>query len=71
MTFDEFLKNCTACGGNWVAMLLTGVKVTFPGEYDRIVAGVEKVGFGHGGFKAFEYVLTELEKLGVIPPDDK
>lgn len=27
MTFSEFLSNCTACGGNWGAMLLTGTLI--------------------------------------------
>lgn len=32
MKFDEFLKQCTACGGNWSAMLMTGVKRPAKGE---------------------------------------
>ena len=30
MTGPEFLQNCTACGGNWGGMLLSGIKF-----YDR------------------------------------
>ena len=33
MTFTEFLNKCTACGGNWTAMLLTGIKACFPEYY--------------------------------------
>lgn len=30
MTYDEFMKHCTACGGNWGGMLLTGIKELYP-----------------------------------------
>ena len=30
MSCDEFLNNCSACGGNWGGMLLTGVKRLYP-----------------------------------------
>lgn len=36
MTMDEFLSYCTACGGNWGGMLLTGVKKLFPHVWDAI-----------------------------------
>ena len=36
MRFEEFLNNCTACGGNWGAMLLTGIKKVFPEHYDEV-----------------------------------
>ena len=32
MTFKEFLGHCTAQGGNWTKMLMTGIKEVFP-EY--------------------------------------
>ena len=35
-TFDDFLKHCTACGGNWGQMLLTGIKALYPSVYDAI-----------------------------------
>ena len=31
-----FLKECTACGGNWGGMLLTGIKKLFPEVYNAI-----------------------------------
>lgn len=34
MTQEEFLQKCTACGGDWGAMLLTGIKAVFPEYYD-------------------------------------
>ena len=36
MTMDEFLNHCTACGGNWGGMLLTGLKELYPEVYDAI-----------------------------------
>lgn len=36
MTMDDFLKHCTACGGNWGGMLLTGLKELYPEVYDAI-----------------------------------
>ena len=36
MTFDEFLKKCTCCGGNWGGMLLTGVMELYPSVWDAI-----------------------------------
>ena len=36
MTMPEFLDHCTACGGNWGAMLLTGIKTLYPAVYDAI-----------------------------------
>ena len=35
-TFDDFLKHCTACGGDWGQMLLTGIKALWPSVYDAI-----------------------------------
>lgn len=36
MTMDTFLTHCTACGGNWGGMLLTGLKELYPEVYDAI-----------------------------------
>lgn len=36
MTMDQFLNHCTACGGNWGGMLLTGIKALYPEVYDAI-----------------------------------
>lgn len=36
MTMDEFLKHCTACGGNWGGMLLTGINDLYPAVYEAI-----------------------------------
>lgn len=36
MTMDQFLDHCTACGGNWGGMLLTGLQELYPEVYDAI-----------------------------------
>ena len=36
MTMREFLQSCTACGGNWAGMLLTGMKEIFPTVWEAI-----------------------------------
>ena len=35
-TFSNFLSNCSACGGNWGGMLLTGIRKVFPTVYEVI-----------------------------------
>ena len=36
MSFDEFLDHCTAHGGNWGGMLLSGLKKLRPKVWDAI-----------------------------------
>lgn len=36
MTRTEFLNSCTACGGNWTAMLMSGIKQCFPEKYEAM-----------------------------------
>lgn len=34
---EEFIKNdCTACGGNWTAMILTGIKKRWPEYFESM-----------------------------------
>ena len=35
-SMKSFFEYCTCCGGNWVGMLLSGVKALFPSVYDAI-----------------------------------
>lgn len=35
-TCKDFLSHCTACGGNWGGMLLTGIKELWPNVYEAI-----------------------------------
>ena len=32
----KFLDHCTACGGNWGGMLLTGIRKLYPAVWDAI-----------------------------------
>lgn len=70
MTQKEFLSHCNACGGNWVAMLLSGIEKVFPNDYKSVVEEVDKIGFGSGGVKAFAYVCDWLEEHGIITEED-
>lgn len=36
MSMKEFLQSCTACGGNWGGMLLSGIKRLFPNVWKAI-----------------------------------
>lgn len=56
MTTDEFLSHCTACGGNWGAMLLTGIKVLYPTVYDAIPDDM-----GHFAWRCLCEVLELLQ----------
>lgn len=61
MTMHDFVKNhCIACGGDWGAMILTGIKDLSPATYEAIP---EKM--GSNGFKAFSNLITLLYFLGV------
>ena len=44
-TFTEFMNECTACGGNWGGMLLSGIKRLFPEVYDAIPDNIGKNAF--------------------------
>lgn len=57
MTFDQFLDHCTACGGNWGGMLLTGVRELWPEVWDIIPDGM--------GVHAFATICNLLILLGV------
>ena len=58
MTMDEFLNHCTACGGNWGGMLLTGIKALYPEVYDAIPDNM-----GHFAWLA---ICTTTKLLGVV-----
>lgn len=58
MTMDEFLKHCTACGGNWGGMLLTGINKLYPEVYNAIPDDM-----GHFAWYA---ICTTLKLLGVL-----
>ena len=63
MTFDEFLTHCTACGGNWGGMLLTGLHELRPQVWDAIP--------DHMGVYAWTCICNTLELCGIEMPKDE
>lgn len=63
MSFEEFLSHCTACGGNWGGMLLTGIKKLFPHVWEAIPDNM--------GCFAWEGICTTLSLCGVKCNEDK
>lgn len=60
MTASEFMANCTCCGGNWTAMLLTGIEKLAPEVYACIPEDM-----GETGFIAFECLCRVLQLMGI------
>ena len=58
MTMDEFLNHCTACGGNWGGMLLTGIKALYPEVYNAIPNDM--------GIFAWSGICRTTKLLGII-----
>lgn len=56
MKMSEFMKNCTAYGSNWGAMLLTGIAEVFPDKYKEVEEHYNSMNFSHGGIKPFVYL---------------
>lgn len=55
--FSEFLKHCTACGGNWGGMLLTGIRELYPNVWDAIPDNM--------GVYSFTCICYTLQLCGV------
>ena len=36
MSGTKFLSNCNACGGNWSAMIMSGIRKCFPEQYNSM-----------------------------------
>lgn len=60
-TFTKFLKYCTACGGNWGGMILTGIRDLYPRVYDAIPNDM--------GMFAMTCICNTLVLLGVDTAD--
>lgn len=65
MSMDDFFKQCIACGGNWGAMLLTGIKSVFPGGYDAVREQYNSMDFNDGGVRAFSFLCEWITAHGV------
>ena len=57
MPVSEFFTHCTACGGNWGGMLLTGVRELYPDVWEAIPEDM--------GVHAFTTICNLLILLGV------
>lgn len=55
MTQKEFIDHCTTCGGNWTALLMTGLKDLFPLTF----AALPDTDYG------FEDICDLIAELGV------
>lgn len=44
-SLDSFWKHCIACGGDWSAMILTGIKELYPEIWDMIPDKMGKFAF--------------------------
>ena len=66
MKISEFMQNCTACGGNWGAMLLSGIKRVFPDKYKKVEEHYNSMDFSHGGIKPFVYLCDWLNENGIV-----
>ena len=58
--FDAFLDHCLMQGGNWVGMILTGIKELFPDVYAALPDEL-----GATGFESFENLICVLQLCGV------
>lgn len=62
MTMEQFLDNCTACGGNWGGMLLTGIQKLYPEVYNAIPEDM--------GIFAWSGICRTIKLLGVECSDE-
>ena len=56
-SFEDFLHHCTACGGNWGGMLLTGIRELWPNIWNAIPDNM--------GLRPFECIVSVLILCGV------
>ena len=56
----DFLNHCVACGGNWGAMFLYGIKSLFPSVYEAIPFDM-----GDTGNEAFINIVYTMMLCGV------
>ena len=59
MSFDKFLDECPACGGNWISMILLGIESLRPELYAAVPE--------HMGKRAWITLVNTLIYLGVYP----
>ena len=57
MSCDKFLNNCSACGGNWGGMLLTGIRRLYPMVWEAIPENM--------GYNAWGCIVATLKLLKI------
>lgn len=63
MKFDDFLRHCSPCGGDWGGMFLSGIKELHPAVWEAIPDSM--------GRNAFTLIVDVLEIIGVEMPKDE
>jgi hypothetical protein len=63
LSWDEFLDYCTACGGDWVGMICSGLMKIAPAVWEALPQ------YLGNPFKAFSTLTNIVYLLGVTVPD--
>ena len=64
MSYKEFLEHCTACGGNWVNMLLTGCRELWP-EDTKTFEDTHEAFTTDDGFVQYAAIINFMKEHGV------
>ena len=62
MNVRLFLDHCTACGGDWVSMLLSGVEECYPDDYIRLKAECDEIN-SNSGASEFVHICDFLSTV--------
>ena len=62
MTVRLFLDHCTACGGDWVNMLLSGIEECYPDDYIRLKAECDEIN-SNSGASEFVHICDFLSTV--------
>ena len=57
-----FLDHCTACGGDWVSMLLSGIEECYPYDYIRLKTECDEIN-GNSGASEFMHICDFLSTV--------
>ena len=62
MTVRLFLDHCTACGGDWVSMLLSGIEECYPDDYVRLKTECDEIN-SNSGASEFVHICDFLSTV--------
>ena len=62
MTVRLFLDHCTACGGDWISMLLSGIKECYPDDYVRLKTECDEIN-SNSGASEFVHICDFLSTV--------